>query len=97
MMSDERACRQPPGLFKPDIDLGRCEGKGDCLRVCPQDVFALLPIEPVDKAKLSALQKLKLFVHGGKVAYALSADRCRACGSCVTACPEKAIKLGRAA
>jgi 4Fe-4S ferredoxin len=36
-----------------------------------------------------------LFVHGGKQAYAVNADACRACGLCVTACPEKAITLAR--
>ena len=85
--------RQPRGLFAPSIDIGRCEGMGKCIAVCPEDVFGLLPIEPEDRASLTPLQKLKLFALGGKVAYALSANRCRACGLCVDACPGRAITL----
>jgi 4Fe-4S ferredoxin len=44
---------------------------------------------------LGPLQKLKLRVHGMKVAYTPNADACRACGLCVTACPERAITLAR--
>lgn len=88
--------RQPRGLFEPSIDIGRCEGMGKCIAVCPEDVFGLLPIEPEDRASLTPLQKLKLFALGGKVAYALSANRCRACGLCVEACPGRAIALQRA-
>jgi ferredoxin len=43
------------------------------------------------------LNKLKLRVHGMQVAYTPNADACRACGLCVTACPEQAITLARAA
>lgn len=89
----ERNFRKPRGVFAPEIDLARCEGTGKCIAVCPEDVFGLLPIEPEDRATLTTRQKLKLFMLGGKVAYALSADRCRACALCVGACPEKAIKL----
>jgi 4Fe-4S ferredoxin len=37
--------------------------------------------------------RIKLFVHGGKQAFALYPEACRGCGLCVKACPEKAIKL----
>jgi 4Fe-4S ferredoxin len=36
---------------------------------------------------------VKLFVHGGKQAYAVDVDACRGCGICVQVCPEEAIKL----
>ncbi|NDG15389.1 MAG: hypothetical protein EB110_07060 [Betaproteobacteria bacterium] len=32
-------CKQLPGLFEPVINMKRCEGKGDCERVCPESVF----------------------------------------------------------
>jgi ferredoxin len=32
-------------------------------------------------------------LHGWKQAFAVNADACRACGLCVEACPEKAIRL----
>ena len=28
MKKHEDACKQPPGVFSPDIDRNRCEGKG---------------------------------------------------------------------
>ena len=36
---------------------------------------------------LSFTGKLKGFFHGYKQAFAVNADRCHACGLCVTACP----------
>jgi 4Fe-4S ferredoxin len=31
-------CKQPPGVIKPIVDFNRCEGKADCVRVCPESV-----------------------------------------------------------
>ncbi len=80
----------------PVVDLKRCEGKGDCVRVCPEDVFQVGRIDDADYGRLGILHKFKLRVHGMQVAYTPSADSCRACGLCVAACPEKAITLTRA-
>lgn len=57
MVSDDRTCRQPPGAFKPIVNLGRCEGEGDCIRVCPEDVFELRPyhLDEMDQAFSPAL------------------------------------------
>jgi NAD-dependent dihydropyrimidine dehydrogenase PreA subunit len=90
-------CKQPPGVIVPAVDLKRCEGKGDCLVVCPEDVFEIRRIDAADYQSLGVLNKLKLRVHGMHVAYTPKADACRACGLCVTACPERAITLVRAA
>jgi NAD-dependent dihydropyrimidine dehydrogenase PreA subunit len=75
--------------------LKRCEGKGDCVEVCPEHVFEVRRIDDHDFQSLNALHKFKLRVHGMKVAYAPNADACRACGLCVSACPEHAITLTR--
>ena len=88
-------CKAEPGVWAPRIDRSRCEGKKDCVEVCPYDVFEVRRIEDADFAQLSVLGKLKSVVHGRKTAYTPGADRCKACGLCVVACPEKAITLVR--
>jgi 4Fe-4S ferredoxin len=90
------ACKQPPGVIAPSVDFTRCEGKADCVTVCPENVFEIRRIEAADYQALRPLQRFKLRVHGMKVAYAPNADACRACGLCVSACPEHAITLVRA-
>jgi 4Fe-4S ferredoxin len=84
-----------PNLLRPVIDRNRCEGKADCVRVCPHDVFEVRRIDPADRAALSFLGRLKSAAHRGKTAYTPRAADCAACGLCVTACPEKAITLSR--
>jgi NAD-dependent dihydropyrimidine dehydrogenase PreA subunit len=92
---DERSCRAEPGTFVPVVDRSKCEAKADCVEVCPYSVFRVLPIEPSDFAALGFFAKLKNMAHGKKSAYTPNAEQCRACGFCVSACPEKAIKLVR--
>jgi NAD-dependent dihydropyrimidine dehydrogenase PreA subunit len=89
------SCKQPPGSIAPLVDLKRCEGKGDCVRVCPCDVFEIRRVAEADYRRLGSLNRFKLRVHGMKVAYTPNADACRSCGLCVSACPERAITLGR--
>ena len=89
-------CKQEPGVIIPIVKLSRCEGKGDCVTVCPENVFELRRIDDSDYQQFTLLQKFKLRVHGMQVAYTPNADACRSCGLCVTACPEHAITLRRA-
>jgi 4Fe-4S ferredoxin len=89
------ACKQAPGVIAPSINFARCEGKADCAVVCPEDVFEIRRIDAADYQKLGRLHRFKLHVHGMKVAYAPHAEACRACGLCVSACPEHAITLVR--
>ena len=86
-------CRFDPGYMVPVIDPTRCEAKGPCVPICPYDVLAIRPVPGEQKAMLPLTARLKLFVHGGKQAFALDPDACRGCGLCVQVCPEKAIKL----
>ncbi len=79
----------------PVVDLTRCEGKGDCVRVCPEDVFRVRRIDDGDYGRLGLLHKFRLRVHGMRVAYTPNAEACRGCGLCVAACPETAIRLSR--
>lgn len=86
-------CKAEPGARRPVIDRNRCEGKSDCVDVCPYGVFEVRRIEDADFAALGLLGKIKSVAHGRKTAYTPAADACRACGLCVVACPEKAITL----
>ncbi|MGA9526128.1 MAG: 4Fe-4S dicluster domain-containing protein [Myxococcaceae bacterium] len=88
-------CEASPGQYLPVVNRGRCEGKKDCVVVCPYDVFEVRTMEDADFAALGFLQKLKSRAHGRQTAYTPRADACRACGLCVVACPEKAIQLVR--
>ncbi len=89
-------CRAIPGSFSPVVDHARCEGKSDCVEVCPYGVFEVRRIDDDEFQRLGALARLKLWVHGKRVAYAPNAGACQACGLCVVACPEHAIRLERA-
>jgi NAD-dependent dihydropyrimidine dehydrogenase PreA subunit len=86
-------CRPEAGGWVPRIDRNRCEGKNDCVIVCPYDVFELRRLTADERNALSLRSKVKLFVHGGKQAFAIRAAECHACGLCVSACPERAITL----
>ena len=86
-------CKAEAGRFRPRIDPRRCEGKADCLAVCPYSVFEIGRLDDQQFESMPPLVKLKLWVHGRKTALTPRADDCRACGLCVVACPERAIKL----
>jgi 4Fe-4S ferredoxin len=75
------------------IDHARCEGKRDCVVVCPNDVFEVRRIDDADFDALGRLSRLKVRAHGCQTAYASNADSCRACGLCVVACTENVIQL----
>lgn len=86
-------CSAPPGTYQPVIDHARCEGKRDCIEVCPNDVFEVRRIDDADFTALGRVARIKVRAHRMATAYAPNADQCRACGLCVVACPEKAIVL----
>jgi NAD-dependent dihydropyrimidine dehydrogenase PreA subunit len=65
--------------------------------VCPYDVFEVRRMDDADFAPLGMLAKLKSIAHGRKTAYTPNWSDCQACGKCVEACPEKAIRLARVA
>jgi NAD-dependent dihydropyrimidine dehydrogenase PreA subunit len=86
-------CKKPAGTVAPVVDRSKCEGKEDCVRVCPHQVFEVRRMDDADFAKLGWLAKMKSIAHGRKTAYTPRADQCHGCGQCVTACPEDAITL----
>lgn len=92
-MANENQCSELSGKVVPAIDRNKCEGKEDCVRACPFDVFAIGKISAAEKAQLSFFGKIKAWAHGGKQAFVVNPESCHACNLCVTSCPEKAIKL----
>jgi NAD-dependent dihydropyrimidine dehydrogenase PreA subunit len=77
------------------IDRNRCEGKAECVRVCPVSVFAVDTLPKKERSALSLKGKLKGFVHKWQQALLVNPGSCEACGLCVEACPEDAITLSR--
>ena len=86
-------CKAEPGVFRPEVDARRCEGKSDCVAACPYFVFEVRRMADETFKALPLLVQLKVWAHGKKTAYTPRADACRACGLCVAACPEHAIRL----
>lgn len=86
-------CRASPGSYRPEVDPRRCEGKAACVTVCPYHVFEVGRMAAETFDAMPFLVKLKILAHGRKTAFTPNADACRACGICVEACPEQAIKL----
>ncbi len=95
-MTGTRDCRHPPGAFVPVIDRNRCEGKAECVKVCPTHVFVVGTLPPGDRNNLRFAGRIKGFVHRWQQALLIDPTACEACGKCVAACPEKAIALVRA-
>jgi 4Fe-4S ferredoxin len=91
--SKTQDCKPTPGTHRPVVDRARCEGKKDCVEVCPYGVFEVRRIDEAEYRALPFLARLKLRLHGLQTSYTPGAADCHACGLCVTACPEKAIKL----
>ena len=86
---------QLPGIVAPVIDRTRCEGKEDCVAVCPYNVFEVRVLSREERSSLALFARIKAAFHGNRQAFAVRADACHSCGLCVEACPETAIRLAR--
>ena len=95
MTDPNPVCKADAGKFVPVINRNRCEGKADCERLCPYNVFQVATLPTDQRSDLSIMGKLKGFGHRWQQALLVNADACHACGLCVAACPEQAITLSR--
>ncbi len=46
MDENQPDCKQAAGAFTPVVDRNRCEGKQECVKVCPYQVFGMLTVPP---------------------------------------------------
>ena len=65
-------------MAKITIDLDACEGAGQCVAVCPSNVYKLEKMEEYENELKSK---------------ANSPEDCILCMACVNACPEEAITV----
>ncbi len=93
MSVDRTAPAGRAGTVVPVIDRNRCEGKGDCVRVCPFGVFRIDVLGKEQRSALTWRGRLKTWAHGGRQALVVNGQDCHACRLCVAACPEQAIRL----
>lgn len=89
---DNSNCSDRTEKLMPIVNFNSCGGKEDCVAVCPYHVIEMQPISKEDKAKLNLKGQIKTFFFKQK-AYVINPEQCHACGLCIEACPEKAIKL----
>ena len=75
------------GAHLPIVNRNACEGKCDCVEVCPHEFSRC----GASRMKIPFRGKLKSHVRGQLSAYISQANLCQACGLCVAACPERAI------
>lgn len=92
-VSTPDSCGTLAGKVAPVVDRNRCEGKADCVRVCPFDVFEIATLTPQQRSELSLTGRLKALFHGDKQAMIARPYACHACQLCIDACPEHALRL----
>ena len=53
-------CKHEPAVFVPVINRNRCEGKEDCVRVCPYSVFEVRKLTADERRAIPFLARLKV-------------------------------------
>lgn len=88
-------CRPEAGKVFPVIDRNRCDGKQDCVAVCPFDVFAMQRITAFDIVAMPVQPRKAHKLIGKWQAFTVQPEACHDCNLCVVACPEDALRLVR--
>jgi 4Fe-4S ferredoxin len=78
-------------VAQPYFDRNRCEGKADCVSVCPWDAIVVTTLPKTERRGLSLLGIIKGHVHGWQQAVLTDPSACRGCRLCENVCPEQAI------
>ena len=86
-------CKSDASGVIPRVDPAKCEAKGECVKVCPYEVFEIRLRTSSEISGLNFLGRIKARAHRNRIAGTPGLDRCHSCSDCVTACPEKAIRL----
>ena len=89
------SCKHPAGQFAPQVNRKCCEGKADCVRVCPTNVFTVQTLPAQQRSGLGLVGTIKGIAHSWQQAIVTNLGACEACGLCIKACPENAITLMR--
>lgn len=90
---DTAVCADQSGKVAPVINRNRCEGKADCVAVCPYAVFEVRQFTWQELGDISLRGRLKAWAHQRMQANVVSPEACHACGLCLKSCPEDAITL----
>ena len=61
--SDTTACAEQAGKVAPVINRSRCEGKADCVAVCPYAVFEVRQFTWEELGDISLRGRLKAWAH----------------------------------
>ncbi|RME73692.1 MAG: 4Fe-4S dicluster domain-containing protein, partial [Planctomycetota bacterium] len=70
----------------PVVDVDKCTACGDCVEICPKDLFVLMPISYKLMVQCKSLLE-------GEEAENLCAVACNACGRCVADAPPGTMKM----
>ena len=90
---NKSACADQAGKVAPVINRSRCEGKAECVAVCPYGVFEVRQFTWEELGDISLRGKLKAWAHKRMQADVVAPEACHACGLCLKSCPEDAITL----
>jgi Predicted ATPase, RNase L inhibitor (RLI) homolog len=75
------------------VNINKCDGCGRCAASCPGNVFILREISQAEYSGLNLFGRLKIKAKGRLRSYVLSEAGCVECGTCVSNCHERAIKI----
>ena len=87
MMSDNKKIPTGPD-YKARVRIYDCQGRGECIKVCPEDAIEEGPKRLPAAVCLSGGEYEML---PGKAI--IIEDRCTGCGDCVPVCPNQAIEM----